>query len=52
MTPDERELYAAAKRAAATARTPMGGHGMDYNAHKQVVVREIYDRMFRAHGLL
>ena len=57
---DERERYAAAKRAAAAAtkRTAaaatnaMGGHGMDYNAHKQEVVREIYDRMFRAHGLL
>jgi GrpB-like predicted nucleotidyltransferase (UPF0157 family) len=49
---DERERYAAAKRAAATATNAEGGHGMDYNAHKQAVVHEIYDRMFRAHGLL
>lgn len=50
--PDERERYAAAKRAAATTTNAEGGHGMDYNAHKQAVVYEIYDRMFRAHGLL
>jgi hypothetical protein len=25
---------------------------MDYNRHKGPVVRRIYDRMFRAHGLL
>jgi GrpB-like predicted nucleotidyltransferase (UPF0157 family) len=49
--PDERERYAAAKRAAANATNAEGGHGMDYNAHKQAVVREIYDRMFRANGL-
>ncbi len=49
---DERERYAAAKRAAATTTNAEGGHGMDYNGHKQAAVREIYDRMFRAHGLL
>jgi len=51
---DERQRYADAKRAAAAAmnaREEMGT-GMEYNAHKQPVVREIYDRMFRAHGLL
>ena len=51
---DERERYAAAKRAAAgemNAR-PGGGTGMDYNRHKEPVVRELYDRMFRAQGLL
>jgi hypothetical protein len=31
---------------------PGGGTGMEYNRHKQPVVREIYDRMFRAHGML
>jgi len=50
--PDERDRYASAKRAAAAITNAQGGHGMDYNAHKQAVVYEIYDRMFRAHGLL
>ncbi|HEY3528748.1 MAG TPA: GrpB family protein [Nocardioides sp.] len=51
---EERQRYADAKRAAATAMNarPGGGTGMDYNRHKEPVVREIYDRMFRAHGLL
>ncbi len=46
--PDDRDLYAAAKRAA----VPGGGNVMDYNARKQGTIREIYDRMFRAAGLL
>jgi hypothetical protein len=25
---------------------------MDYNRHKEPVVRDIYERMFRAHGML
>jgi GrpB-like predicted nucleotidyltransferase (UPF0157 family) len=52
--PDDREAYAEAKRAAAAEmnRRPSGGTGMDYNRHKQPVVRAIYDRMFRAHGML
>ena len=51
---DERERYAGAKRAAAIEMNakPGGGTGMDYNRHKEPVVRAIYDRMFRAHGLL
>jgi GrpB-like predicted nucleotidyltransferase (UPF0157 family) len=52
--PDERALYAATKRSAAAeinARSG-GGTAMDYNRVKEPVVREIYDRMFRAHGLL
>jgi GrpB-like predicted nucleotidyltransferase (UPF0157 family) len=51
---DEREQYAAAKRVAAAEMNarPGGGTGMEYNRHKQPVVREIYDRMFRAHGML
>jgi GrpB-like predicted nucleotidyltransferase (UPF0157 family) len=52
--PDERDRYAEAKRAAAAEMNarPGGGTGMDYNRHKEPVVRDIYDRMFRAHGLL
>ena len=51
---DDRERYAEAKRAAAEAinARPGGGTGMDYNRHKEPVVREIYDRMFRTHGML
>ena len=51
---DDREWYAAAKRAAAaeTNARPGRGTGMDYNRVKGPVVREIYDRIFRAHGLL
>jgi hypothetical protein len=29
-----------------------GEHMMDYNARKEPVIREIYDRAFRAAGLL
>jgi len=52
--PDEREQYAAAKRAAAREMNalPGGSTGMEYNRHKEPVVHEIYDRMFRARGLL
>lgn len=46
--PDDRRLYENAKRAA----IPGGGHVMDYNARKQDVIREIYDRLFRAAGML
>jgi GrpB-like predicted nucleotidyltransferase (UPF0157 family) len=46
--PEERTRYEAAKRAA----IPGGGNVMDYNARKQDVVREIYDRLFRAAGML
>jgi GrpB-like predicted nucleotidyltransferase (UPF0157 family) len=51
---DDRQRYADAKRAAAAEMNarPGGGTGMDYNRHKEPVVRAIYDRMFRAHGLL
>jgi GrpB-like predicted nucleotidyltransferase (UPF0157 family) len=54
---EDRELYAAAKRSAlATVDTPGADHGalgfgMRYNTVKQPVVREIYERMFRAAGL-
>jgi GrpB-like predicted nucleotidyltransferase (UPF0157 family) len=52
--PDDRERYATAKRVAAAEMNarPGGGTGMDYNRHKEPVVRDIYDRMFRAQGML
>lgn len=48
---EERELYAAAKRAAATSHQK---HDvvMDYNARKEAVIRDIYGRAFRAAGFL
>ncbi|MGV9796425.1 GrpB family protein [Mycobacterium sp. NPDC003449] len=46
--PEDRIRYEDAKRSA----LPGGGHVMDYNFRKQPVVREIYDRIFRADGLL
>jgi GrpB-like predicted nucleotidyltransferase (UPF0157 family) len=46
--PDDRERYELAKRRA----VPGGGHVMDYNRRKQDELREIYDRMFRAAGML
>lgn len=46
--PDERALYEQAKRAA----IPGGGTVMDYNRRKEDAIREIYDRLFRAAGLL
>jgi GrpB-like predicted nucleotidyltransferase (UPF0157 family) len=45
--PDDRDLYEQAKRDA----IPGGGHVMDYNRRKQDVLRDIYDRMFRAAGM-
>lgn len=50
--PADRERYVGAKRSAATATLAAGGTGMDYNRAKEAAVRDIYDRMFRAHGLL
>lgn len=44
---EDRERYEQAKRAA----VPGGGHVMDYNARKQDVIRDIYDRLFRAAGM-
>jgi GrpB-like predicted nucleotidyltransferase (UPF0157 family) len=46
--PDDRQQYEDAKLAAA----PGGGNVTDYNARKQDTIREIYDRLFRAAGLL
>jgi GrpB-like predicted nucleotidyltransferase (UPF0157 family) len=52
--PDDFATYAEAKRTAAAEMNdrPGGGTGMDYNRHKEPIVRAIYDRMFRAHGML
>ena len=46
--PEDRARYEEAKRSA----IPGGGHVMDYNARKEETVREIYDRLFRAAGML
>lgn len=46
--PEDHTRYENAKRAA----IPGGGNVMDYNARKQQVIRDIYDRMFRAVGML
>ena len=49
--PDDRARYAAAKRRRPTRRTPPAREMMAYNARKEPVLREILDRVFRAHGL-
>ncbi|UQS25144.1 GrpB family protein [Amycolatopsis thermalba] len=46
--PGDRVRYQEAKLAA----IPGGGTVMDYNARKQATIREIHDRLFRAHGML
>jgi GrpB-like predicted nucleotidyltransferase (UPF0157 family) len=46
--PEDRARYEDAKRAA----VPGGGNVMDYNARKQETIRAIYDRLFRAAGML
>jgi GrpB-like predicted nucleotidyltransferase (UPF0157 family) len=46
--PEDRTRYEDAKRAA----IPGGGHVMDYNARKQETIHAIYDRLFRAAGML
>ncbi|MBV9831483.1 MAG: GrpB family protein [Marmoricola sp.] len=50
--PEGRDRYRDAKLGAATEANAAGEHVMDYNARKEPVVREIYDRAFRAAGLL
>lgn len=49
--PDERELYAAAKHAAAEQTVAAGGDVETYNANKQAVIRQIYARAFARLGL-
>ena len=50
--PDDLALYRDAKLGAAAAANAAGEHVMEYNARKQPVIRAIYDRAFRAAGLL
>lgn len=50
--PDDRRRYAVAKRRAADAANAAGEDALAYNERKQPVIREIMDRMFRAHGML
>lgn len=55
--PEDRDLYARAKRRAASELLDTGDHqgrlgfGMRYNHAKEPVIHEIYDRMFRASGI-
>lgn len=50
--PDDLALYEEAKLADAEAAEAAGEHVMQCNARKEQVIREIYDRTFRAAGLL
>jgi GrpB-like predicted nucleotidyltransferase (UPF0157 family) len=50
--PADVRMYAETKIAAAAETTAAGEHVMDYNLRKQAVIREIYARMFAAHGLI
>jgi GrpB-like predicted nucleotidyltransferase (UPF0157 family) len=50
--PDDRALYAASKRSSADESNAAGEAVMGYNMRKQPVIRDILDRMFRAHGML
>jgi GrpB-like predicted nucleotidyltransferase (UPF0157 family) len=50
--PDDLALYRDAKLGAAAESNAAGEHVMQYNARKEPVIREIYDRAFRAAGLL
>jgi GrpB-like predicted nucleotidyltransferase (UPF0157 family) len=49
---EDRDRYAAIKREAASAANAAGEHVMQYNARKQLLIREIYHRAFAATGLL
>ena len=50
--PDDLALYRDAKLGAAEESNTAGEHVMEYNARKEPVIREIYDRAFRVLGLL
>lgn len=49
--PDDLARYRDVKIESAAAATGAGESVMDYNQRKQPVIRDIYDRMFRAHDL-
>jgi GrpB-like predicted nucleotidyltransferase (UPF0157 family) len=50
--PEDRDRYRDAKLGAAHETNQAGERVMDYNARKEPVIRDIYDRAFRAAGLL
>jgi GrpB-like predicted nucleotidyltransferase (UPF0157 family) len=50
--PADCAVYADAKRAAAEQTNATGEEMMAYNLRKQPVIREILDRIFRAHGMM
>ena len=50
--PEDRARYADAKRVSADESNAADEAVMFYNLRKQPVIREILDRMFRAHGML
>jgi GrpB-like predicted nucleotidyltransferase (UPF0157 family) len=50
--PEDLALYCDTKLGAAAAANAAGEHMMQYNARKEPVIRAIYDRAFRAAGLL
>ncbi len=50
--PEDLALYGDVKVAAAAESNAAGEHVMQYNARKELVIRAIYDRAFRAAGLL
>jgi GrpB-like predicted nucleotidyltransferase (UPF0157 family) len=50
--PEDRDRYRDAKLGAAHEANEAGEHVMEYNARKEPSIRAIYDRAFRAAGLL
>lgn len=50
--PDDLALYAETKRASAEQSNSAGEEVMAYNLRKQPMVRDILDRLFRAHDML
>lgn len=50
--PEDRELYANTKRAAAKASREAGEKVQEYNNRKEPVILEILDRAYKAQGLL
>ncbi len=50
-TPEDLELYARTKREASRGALAAGEHGMQYNARKQAVLREIHLRAYAEAGL-